>query len=379
MSPPFHKQPHILILYSDTGGGHRSAAEAISEALCAEYGSRLTVEMVDIFRQYAPVPLNRMPDLYPLMVRIPQAWELGYHLSDGQRRARLFTASLWPYVRKAAQGLVLHHPSDLVVSVHPLASSTVLHALGNRRPPFVIVVTDLVSTHALWYDRRADLCLVPTEPARQRALEQGLAPRRVEVVGLPVADRFCRPRPDRQALLARLGWPAKMPIILLVGGGEGMGPLETIARRIAEVEPPAALVVVAGRNHALRRRLEKETWPIPTRIYGFVREMPDFMHAADILVTKAGPGTISEAFNAGLPLVLYDRLPGQEDGNVSYVVSEGAGVWAPEPSQVVAVIQAWLELPEHREAVAAASRRLARPDSARRIAHLLAQRVNLKT
>ena len=84
---------------------------------------------------------------------------------------------------------------------------------------------------------------------------------------------------------------------------------------------------------------------IPTKIYGFVREMPEFMRAADILVTKAGPGTISEAFIAGLPMILYSRMPGQEDGNVTYVVEKGAGVWAPEADLVVDTLRSWLEQP----------------------------------
>ncbi len=156
-----------------------------------------------------------------------------------------------------------------------------------------------------------------------------------------------------------------------------MGPLESIAVQIARARLPAALVVVGGRNRALRERLERYDWPIPTRIYGFVHEMPEFMHAADILVTKAGPGTISEAFNAGLPLILYSRLPGQEEGNVSYVVSEGAGVWAPEPVQVVAALKDWLVHPDRRAQAAAASRRLSRPDAARTIARILVEQVNI--
>jgi len=108
-----------------------------------------------------------------------------------------------------------------------------------------------------------------------------------------------------------------------------MGPLERNAEAIAESGLPAALVVVAGRNLKLKQRLEARSWPIPTFIYGFVRNMPDLMSAADILVTKAGPGTITEALNAGLPIILYSRLPGQEEGNVTYVTAEGAGIWAP--------------------------------------------------
>jgi 1,2-diacylglycerol 3-beta-galactosyltransferase len=105
--------------------------------------------------------------------------------------------------------------------------------------------------------------------------------------------------------------------------------------------------------------------------------MPDFMRAADILVTKAGPGTISEALNAGLPLILYSRLPGQEDGNVSFVISEGAGVWAPRPTQIASAVSEWLLDPAKRAQACAASRRLARPQAARQIAHILADKLGV--
>ncbi|MEI8132459.1 MAG: glycosyltransferase, partial [Leptolinea sp.] len=111
--------------------------------------------------------------------------------------------------------------------------------------------------------------------------------------------------------------------------------------------------------------------------YGFVRAMPDFMQAANVLVTKAGPGTICEAFIAGLPIILYSKMPGQEDGNVDYVVNEGAGVWAPEPEQVVAALQTWLNAPELRWQAAFECRRVARPNAAREIARILAGRVGV--
>ena len=370
LNPP--DPPKILFLFSDTGGGHRSAAEAIIEALHLELGERVSTQMVDIIKAYAPRPLNRMPQLYPQMVRVPELWGLGYHLTDNQTQSRLINDTTWPFIRRSMRRLIAHHPSDLIVSVHPLATKPVLRALGKQHPPFITMVTDLVTAHAFWYDPQVDLCIVPTEGARLRALECKLAPEQVRVVGLPVADRFCQPQGDRQALRLSLGWPPDLPTILLVGGGEGMGPLERNAEAIAESGLPAALVVVAGRNLKLKQRLEARSWPIPTFIYGFVRNMPDLMSAADILVSKAGPGTITEALNAGLPIILYSRLPGQEEGNVTYVTAEGAGVWAPEPRQVVAALQQWIYQPEARHKAAQSSRRLARPQSAREIARLLA-------
>lgn len=378
MNPPDVKRPHILFLFSDTGGGHRSATEAIIEALHLEFPNRISTEMVDIFRQYAPRPLNYLPDLYPKMVRVPQAWGLSFRLSNGPHRARLITAGAWPYVSRSIRRLVAQHPSNLIVSVHPLATAPVLRALGSERARFYTVVTDLVTAHALWYNRRTDRCLVPTEATYQRAIKAGLFPEQVQVVGLPVADRFCRPAGDKAELRARFDWPQDRPLILLVGGGEGMGPLEKVAHAIANAHLPASLVVIAGRNQSLKERLQKVKWPIPTFVHGFVREMPDFMRAADVLVTKAGPGTISEALNAGLPMILYSRLPGQEDGNVSYVVSNGAGVWAPHPDQIVAALQSWLHSPAERASAAQACIRLARPQAARQIARILADEVGIQ-
>ena len=96
--------------------------------------------------------------------------------------------------------------------------------------------------------------------------------------------------------------------------------------------------------------------------------MPDLMNAADVILTKAGPGTISEAFITGLPIILYSKMPGQEDGNVDYVVGKGAGVWAPYPEQVVTTLRYWIDHPEALLKVANTSKSLARPDASLNIA-----------
>jgi 1,2-diacylglycerol 3-beta-galactosyltransferase len=284
---------------------------------------------------------------------------------------------LWPYIRKAAYRLIEEHPCDLYVSVHPVVNAPMLRALGPDDPEYITVVTDLVSTHAFWYHHLADRVLVPTEPARQRGLMHGLQPDQVEVVGLPVADRFCHPTDSRRTTRARLGWPQDLPVILLMGGGEGMGPLEKTANAIASSGLKATLVVVTGHNRRLKARLEDTPWSLPVFIYGFVREMPEFMLAADVMVTKAGPGTISESFIAGLPIIMYSRMPGQEDGNVTYVVDEGAGIWAPQPEEVVAALHEWLTDPASRCRAVAACHRLARPNASREIANQIARKVGI--
>ncbi len=162
-----------------------------------------------------------------------------------------------------------------------------------------------------------------------------------------------------------------------MGEAKGWACLEKTAHAIAEADLQVALAIITGRNQHLKARLEAQKWPIPVFIYGFVHEMPEFMRAADILVTKAGPGTISEALITGLPMVMYSRLPGQEDGNVSYVVEEGAGIWAPHPDEIVTAIRTWISSPKRYARAEQACQRLARPQASREIAALLAQWVGI--
>jgi 1,2-diacylglycerol 3-beta-galactosyltransferase len=282
---------------------------------------------------------------------------------------------MWPIARQAARSLVQSHPADLIVTVHPFANSFALRALGKNRPPFINVVTDMVTTHALWYDNRADLILVPTETARLRALKYNISPEKVQVVGLPVADRYCQPVGSKIVLREKLGWPLDKQVILLVGGGEGMGPLAKTAQAIDACGLDVGLIIVCGRNQRLKATLEECKWENPTQIYGFTRNMPDFMRAADFIVTKAGPGTIAEALNAELPIILYSKLPGQEDGNVTFVEEEGAGVWAPTPQDVVRTLTRWISRPAERQRVIENCRRSGKPEAARMIAHIIGKKL----
>jgi 1,2-diacylglycerol 3-beta-galactosyltransferase len=308
--------------------------------------------------------------MYPLMSRIEFMWELTFKVSDDPDFMRVLYASFWPYIRLGVYKLLREHPGDIYISVHPLINIPFLRAMRRRDvcTPYMIVVTDLVSSHTAWFAKEADLISIPTEQARIPAERAGINPEQLRLIGLPVADRFCQPAGDKETLRKKLGWPVDRTIILLVGGGEGMGPLASIAEAINNASFDAGLVIVTGRNAGLMEKLKAMQWNMPVNIYGFVTEMPDFMRAADILLTKAGPGTICEALIANLAIILYHRLPGQEEGNVAYVTDEGAGVWAPEVSDIIETLTTWLHDPEKRLQVVENARRLAKPDASREIA-----------
>lgn len=370
-------KPSILFLFSDTGGGHRSAAEAIIEAIQLEFPNKIDTNMVDIFKKYAPLPLNYAPEIYPILSRYPNMWKAGYEVSDGTRRIRAFYDVMWPYLRRAVHQLLRDNPVDLLVSVHQLVNIPILRVKSQSSTRFVTVVTDLVSTHSAWYHPGADLVIVPTIPAREKALKNGLPPEKVMVIGQPVAEKYTRLCSEKNELRGKLNWDKQLLTVLLVGGGEGMGNLERHAKTLNQSNLPIQLVIVAGRNNQLKTKLENQTWNIPTKIYGFVKEMPEFMQAADLLVTKAGPGTISEAFIAGLPLILYSKMPGQEDGNIGYVVNQGAGIWAPHPDAMINCLKSWINHPEEMQSVANRSKQLAKPNASREIAKALHSQVVL--
>ncbi len=219
MRIPRAEIPHILFLFSDTGGGHRSAVNAIIEALDLEFPGKVTTEMVDFLKEYTLPPLREAPEIYPKFSRFQGLWKMGYRISDGKRRSNLVTHSAIPYFFPSIYKMIHDHPADLVVSVHPFMNTAVRQVIHHFNIPFATVITDMVSVHAFWFDKKADLILVPTEEGRQRGIELGVPAERIKVCGQPVEEKFSHLRTDKPALRRELGWDLQSPAVLLVGGG----------------------------------------------------------------------------------------------------------------------------------------------------------------
>lgn len=356
----------ILVLMSDTGGGHRAAAEAIQAAAEIRYPGAMQFELVDVFRHYTPFPFKYAPEIYPAWVNYGAfLWQLSYFITNARRRSQMVVNYFYLSWRHGVRRMLAERPADLILCVHSLLNRPAMKGIQEmpQRPPFITVVTDLVSTHAFWYEKRVDRCLVPTQPAYDRGLHFGLKPEQLRITGLPVHPRFMDGLTSKAAARQELQLDPDLPVLLLVSGGEGMGPLFRIADAINQKKLHCQLVIVAGRNQSLKERLESNTWHQPTKIYGFVDFMPKLMAAADLLVTKAGPATISEACVAGLPIIISGAIPGQEEGNVDYVVQNNIGVFANTPRKVAEAVVSWLHDPGELERRAERARAVARPDA----------------
>lgn len=367
----------VLIFFSDTGGGHRAAANALTEAFHFQFPDRYEVVMVDGFKECAPFPLNQISATYfPITTYTPQLWGALFRSSNTRFALPSSAAFDDALLRRGCTRVIREHQPDLVISVHPLINRAPCNAVKNIAPytPFVTVVTDLFDAHGMWFSAPADLVTVPTQGAFDCGVRWGFPPDRMRVVGQPIALKFAAPAAQETtgALRARLGLEPGLVTLLLVGGGEGMGPLHAIARALDEAQLPIQLAIIAGRNEKLRTQLEQDSWSVPVNIQGFVSNMPDWLRASDVVITKAGPGTIMETLAAGKPMILSGNLPGQEEGNVTFVEQTGVGVLRTTPDAIVNLVREWLKPNNHAIAqMQANAGRVARPDAAIEIVKLV--------
>ncbi len=351
----------LLFLFADVGGGHRAPAEAVREALRRTVGKAARVELVDMLADYAPWPYNRGQETYTITVQFARPFEkVGYFALNGRRRMRVAASLMWRPMRRATRELLSDHPADLVVSFHPTYS----YPLTWLKIPCAFVFTDLITNHALWCAPGAERYIVPTELARTGAINHGMLPERVSVTGLPVHPRFNDPLPLREQLCHKLGVDCVKPLILLAGGGEGLGRVYDIAYAVGQSDLDAQLVIITGRNHKLRERLEEVDWALDTKVLGFTRDMPEWMAVANALITKSGSNTLAEALVRGLPMILFERVGSQEARNPQYIEYSGAGAYCPQPAKVVATLREWLANSDQLKSLSDNARQISKPQAA---------------
>ncbi len=352
----------LLFFIADTGGGHRNAAKAVSQALDRAYPGRFAPVLCDPLGGPGAARLLRwVVGLYgPTIRRAPWRWGAADHACDSP----LAMALLWRTVLRlasapAAAAVAAYRPAA-IVSFHPLTGMTAISARNRTQHevPVVSVVTDLVSVHAAW--RSADVDIVIAPPARP-----------------PVTREFWSgpPRPGERAILRRsLGLSEQRLTVVLTGGGEGCGGIGrravAILRRFGDVD----VVAVCGRNQRLKSRLARLAPRYGGRliVHGFTHEMAGLLRCADLVVTKAGPGTIAEAACCGAPLLLTSHLPGQERGNTEFVTAAGAGRRVRGVRRLLAEIGRLRADRAALDAMRAASAGLGRPEATGATAELIA-------
>jgi 1,2-diacylglycerol 3-beta-galactosyltransferase len=364
-----------LLLISDTGGGHRSAANAIVAALEEDGSFEARIEDV---AAHCAFPLTQLGLGYSMALRYaPPVYGALYYATNGRRRYRALVRFCEPLYRERLRDLFLSYRPDVIVSVHPLLNHAALRARDDahmEHVPIVTVITDLGKVHESWLVTNADAVVAPAREVYQRALSRGVPPGRLHLLGHPIHPKFDDVTGSKADLRKALGLPPDAPVVMLMAGGEGGGKLLSTALALARAKLPIELVVVCGRNESLEQKLSElaPSLPTPVHVLGFTNKVPEYFRAVDLLVTKAGPGTLAEANAAQLPVVVYDYVPGQERGNVDFVRHNGLGLIALTGAQaVVSAVRSLIGQPERLEMIRHNQEVVAPRRSSRRIAALI--------
>lgn len=382
---PIGRKLRVLVLSSDTGGGHRASAAALCAAIEQKLPHSVKVNVVDFWVDFAGGVFKKFPEHYAFLAKHPILWKASYELTRFPPFRAITETVVDTLAHDRIRRAFVAYAPDLIVSVHPLVNTlslsvlnNVVAATGRPRVPYVTVVTDLGGAHPTWFHPDTDMVYVPTDAVATIAARCRVPDSRIRTIGLPVRRDFWMPPPDKAALRAARGIASDCPAVLLCGGGDGVGRLGNVtrflARRLAaELGPRAAqLVVVCGKNEALAESLRAKEWPLPVIVLGYVNDMADWMAACDMICTKAGPGTIAEALIRGLPILLTSFLPGQEEGNVRFVVDNKVGEYAIRPRRIAAIVARWLANPDSMRQMSNRAKELSAPHATEQIAdHIL--------
>lgn len=293
------------------------------------------------------LPLVRAaPELYnQLSTRWLPLFDLMFQMTDGRRRVDALTQFVYLTAHRNIVSVLEETRPNLVVSVHPLVN----RLIGNARRTyhlsfrFITVVTDLVSLHSSWADPDAELCIVPTDEAYTLLRQRGFPPAKLVRTGFPVHPKFALYAGARRDARLALGVDVEPFTILVTSGGVGSGQLRDLVLLLDQAYPQLQLLVVTGKNTALRAELVALGLRRNVRIYGFVDNMEVLMAASDLIVTKAGPGTLMEALVMRRPVIVTQAVGMQERGNIDFVLNHELGAFCPTPDRIVPAIEALID------------------------------------
>ena len=372
-APDLASGRRIAILHATAGSGHKRAAQALASAFSV-LSPGISVREVDtlvfasrLYRETYAASYNAMaaraPRLWGVLYR---SWESA-RVNRGTAPVRLALDRL--NLRRLVRVVERERP-DAVVCTHflPVESLSPVRGGGRCPAPLYCVITDFTA-HPFWAFPHVDRYFVASARVADELAGHGVSPARIEVTGIPVDPRFAE-EVGREAARARLGLDPERPVVLVMGGGAGVGPLAELAERIARLPGGPVAVVVCGTNQGLLGEVERlaAAFPGSIRALGFTGEVDVLLEACDVVVSKAGGLTCSEALIKRAPLVIFRPTPGQEVRNAEYLEAAGAALHADSIEDVDRAVHGWLSDAGARERVREIAGRLAAPQAAARIA-----------
>jgi len=368
----------ILIATVTAGAGHLAAAAALDEAWRASRPADV-VDRVDLVKFFSPLHRKFVSDGYVKLVEhAPELWGMVFAKTDNPALARRLNRvkTLFPSKSRLRFGrYVKQFKPDVVLCTHYLPLEIMAHLKGKNSSkgkgrakdgcepvPFVVSIVTDFEAHALWMEPCVDLYCVAAEETKARLVARGATKGNVVATGIPVSGRFST-KPDAKAVRKSMGLRDDQPVLLVLSGGFGMGPVAEILTALDKVQSSFQTVVVTGRNEELRREVSAVDRKHPTHVLGFATNMHELMALADLIITKPGGLTSSEALALGKPLFILNPIPGQEAANSDFLLERGAAAKVNRVEDLPYRIEQLLGTKRLSE-MAQAARGLGRPNAA---------------
>lgn len=362
-----HEQKErILLLYSNYGDGHKQAAEAIREAFTIRY-PHVDVVLIDFMKYTHPLlhPISRRIFMQALK-KFPFLYRIAYKKTKFSTSSHLLRFFTLLGFRRMVKLLHDTHPS-VVVSSHPFAAAGMsrLKRYGFTKVPTVTVITDHTN-HSFWIHPLTDAYLVGSEFARKTLLEVGVKDEIISVTGIPIRPRFAHFY-DKKKIRTKYGLSAEIPTVLIMGGGWGLiDEGEKLLRTLDQFPERLQILFICGHNHRLWNLLSRKADQFKNlaMITQYIHYIDELMAASDVIITKPGGLTTSEAMALEVPMILYRPLPGQEEENAQFLLHEGAALLATHMSQLVDHLQRLLHEPHVIQQMKEREKRLALKEAA---------------
>jgi processive 1,2-diacylglycerol beta-glucosyltransferase len=307
-----------------------------------------------------------------LLRRAPGLWR--WLFERRQKKLHCATAPHWVFRRGCKEVLeqLKAYAPHLVIANE--IGALEIAALGKREgwfhAPILAVQTDF-QTEPPWVQAEVDVYCVASEEARSQLVNWGTSPNRILVCGIPVDPVFALPL-DKSELRRALGLDAQRPVVLVMGGGMGPAPLDSIVGSLELCRFPLQVLAVAGHDRILRQALERlrRKVALNLHVFGWTDNIPELMAVADLLITKPGGLTAAEALSAGLPMIVTHPIPGPEERHVRYLVQLGAALQAKTLEDVPQLVTQMLSNPQNLAEMSRRQKDMSRPDAAYAVAQV---------
>jgi len=360
----------VLIATVTAGGGHLAAAAALEESWKALRPDDV-VECVDVLRFAPKLQRKIYTETYVKIIEhVPELYAMVFKKTDNLEHVRKVSRFRRRFARSTNTGFVRYLKSfepDIVLCTHYLPLEILCHPKDAAKAgsPFTVCIVTDFEAHAFWLEPLADFYCVAANETRESLVARGTNRESVAVTGIPISSKFSAPI-DTLEVRKRYGLRDDLPTLLVLGGGFGMGPVAEILQQLDKMDGHLQVVVVAGRNEELRRDLGIQDYVHPTRVLGFCNNMHELMSVADLIITKPGGLTTSEALALGRPLFILNPIPGQESANSDFLLAQGAAAKVNRIEDLPFRLEQLIGSKKLEE-MAAAAKSLGHPDAAKEI------------